>query len=63
MVSQEHGSIFEMIDRSNHLRARAKRLREYRHPRKANRLLARAEELKVESNRVAAQWVRRRARR
>ncbi len=63
MVSQEHGSIFEMIDRANYLRTRAKWLRECRHPRRANRLLARAEELKAESNWLAAQWVGRRARR
>lgn len=63
MVSQEHGSIFEMIDRANYLHARAKRLRERRHPRKANRLLARAEELKVESNWVAAAWLGRKGRR
>jgi len=63
MVSQEHGSIFEMIDRANHLRSLAKRLRKYGHPRKANRLLARAEKLKGASDWMAAQWVRRRARR
>jgi hypothetical protein len=62
MVSQEHGTLSEMIDRAHHLRARAKRLREYRHPRKANRLLARAGDLEVRSNGVLAAWLGRKGR-
>ena len=63
MVSQEHGALWEMIDRAHDLRKRAKRLRESRHPRKANRLLARAEELEVESDGVVAAWLGRKGRR
>ena len=57
MVSQEHGALCERIDRAHDLRKRADRLREYCHPRKANRLLARVAELEVESNGVLARWL------
>jgi hypothetical protein len=57
MASQEHGTLCEMIDRANHLRARAERLRKCRHPRKARKLLAKADELEVRSNGVLAAWL------
>jgi len=60
LVSQEHGTLCEKIDRAHDLRERADRLREYHHPRKANRLLARADEAEAESNGVLAWWLRRR---
>jgi hypothetical protein len=60
LASQAHGTLSESLDRAESLRSRAKRLRAYRHPRKANRLLRKAEELRAESWLYAARWLGRR---
>lgn len=62
LVSQEHRTLSEKMDRAWSLRVRADRLRKYRHPRKANELCARADELEVESQEVLARWLRIKAR-
>lgn len=57
LVSQEHGALWEKIDRAHDLRERADRLRKCHHPRKANRLLARANKAEAESNGVLVRWL------
>jgi hypothetical protein len=56
-VSQAHRTLSEKLDRSRSLRARAEKLRKYHHPRKANRLLYRADELEAESYERLALWL------
>jgi len=56
-VSQAHGTLSEKIDRAWSLRARAEKLRKYHHPRKANRLYLRADELEAVSWLDVARWL------
>lgn len=48
-TSQGHRTLSGKTDRAHSLRARAEKLRKYHHPRKANKLLRRADELEAES--------------
>lgn len=57
--SQTHGTLSEKIDRAWSLRARAKRLKELHHPRKANRLYGLADVLEAESWVDVGQWLHR----
>lgn len=56
-TSQAHRTLSKKIDQAYSLRTRAKKLREYHHPRKANRLLRRADELEAESWIDVARWL------
>ena len=56
-ASQAHRTHSEKIDRAWSLRARAKKLKKYHHPRKANRLYSRADELEAESWLDVARWL------
>ncbi len=57
-VSQKHRTLSEKIGRAWSLRDRAEKLKKYHHPRKANRLLRRADELEAESWIDVARWLR-----
>jgi hypothetical protein len=56
-VSQAHRTLSEKIDRAWSLRARAEKLKKYHHPRKANRLYLRADELEAVSWLDVARWL------
>jgi hypothetical protein len=56
-VSQAHRTLSEKLHRAWSLRARADKLRKYHHPRKANRLNRRADELEAGSYEDLARWL------
>ena len=57
LVSREHRSIFEKIDRANYLKDKADRLKKHGHPRKANKLYFKADYLKSLSWQDAKVWL------